>query len=58
MAVGLRIKFDGGTEEQYKAIHSHLSMALAEPQELRMLERLRSASEQPVTLDQLRVQHD
>ena len=24
MAVGLRIKFDGGTEEQYKAIHSHM----------------------------------
>ncbi len=23
MAVGLRIKFDGGTQEQYDAIHSH-----------------------------------
>lgn len=31
-----------------------LSMALAETQQLRMLERLRSAGEQPVTLDQLR----
>jgi hypothetical protein len=31
-----------------------LSMALSEPQQLRMLERLRSAGEQPVTLDQLR----
>ena len=29
-------------------------MALAETQPLRMLERLRSAGEQPVTLDQLR----
>jgi hypothetical protein len=29
-------------------------MALAETQQLRMLERLRSAGEQPVTLDQLR----
>ncbi|MBV9471353.1 MAG: hypothetical protein JO206_00195 [Solirubrobacterales bacterium] len=24
MAVGLRIKFDGGTQEQYEAIHSHM----------------------------------
>jgi hypothetical protein len=24
MAVGLRIKFDGGTEEQYRAVHSHM----------------------------------
>jgi hypothetical protein len=31
-----------------------LSMALAETQQLRMLERLRSAGNQPVTLDQLR----
>ena len=31
-----------------------LSMALAETQQLRMLERLRSAGQQPVTLDQLR----
>ena len=31
-----------------------LSMALTETQQLRMLERLRSAGEQPVTLDQLR----
>ena len=31
-----------------------LSMAVAETQQLRMLERLRSAGEQPVTLDQLR----
>jgi DNA-binding GntR family transcriptional regulator len=30
------------------------SMALTETQQLRMLERLRSAGEQPVTLDQLR----
>ena len=29
-------------------------MALAETQQLRMLERLRSAGDQPVTLDQLR----
>jgi hypothetical protein len=29
-------------------------MALAETQQLRMLERLRSAGQQPVTLDQLR----
>jgi hypothetical protein len=29
-------------------------MALAEAQQLRMLERLRSAGQQPVTLDQLR----
>ena len=29
-------------------------MALAETQQLRMLERLRSAGNQPVTLDQLR----
>jgi len=31
-----------------------LSMALAEAQQLRMLERLRSAGQEPVTLDQLR----
>jgi hypothetical protein len=31
-----------------------LSMTLAETQQLRMLERLRSAGNQPVTLDQLR----
>ena len=31
-----------------------VSMALTETQQLRMLERLRSAGEQPVTLDQLR----
>jgi hypothetical protein len=24
MAVGLRLKFDGGTQEQYEAIHSHM----------------------------------
>lgn len=24
MAVGLMITFDGGTEEQYRAVHSHL----------------------------------
>jgi quinol monooxygenase YgiN len=24
MAVGLRIKFDGGTQEQYDALHSHM----------------------------------
>jgi hypothetical protein len=31
-----------------------LSMALTETQQLRMLEQLRSAGQQPVTLDQLR----
>jgi hypothetical protein len=35
-----------------------LSMALAETQQLRMLERLRSAGNQPVTLDQLRARRN
>ena len=26
MAVGLRIKFDGGTQDQYDAIHSHMKI--------------------------------
>lgn len=26
MAVGLRLKFDGGTQEQYDAIHSHMDI--------------------------------
>jgi hypothetical protein len=26
MAVGLRIKFDGGRQEQYEAIHSHMNI--------------------------------
>jgi len=26
MAVGFRIKFDGGTEEQYRAAHSHMQI--------------------------------
>lgn len=24
MAVGLRLKFDGGTQEQYEAVHTHI----------------------------------
>jgi hypothetical protein len=27
MAVGLRLKFDGGTQEQYDAVHSHMDVA-------------------------------
>jgi hypothetical protein len=34
------------------------SMALVETQQLRMLERLRHAAEQPVTLEQLRAGGD
>lgn len=26
MAVGLRLKFDGGTQEQYDAMHSHMDV--------------------------------
>ncbi|MBV9723729.1 MAG: hypothetical protein JO299_01020, partial [Gammaproteobacteria bacterium] len=26
MAVGLRIKFEGGTQEQYDALHSHMDV--------------------------------
>jgi hypothetical protein len=26
MAIGLRMKFDGGTQEQYQAIHSHMGI--------------------------------
>ncbi len=26
MAVGLRLKFEGGTQEQYDAIHSHMNV--------------------------------
>ena len=26
MAIGLRLKFDGGTQEQYDTIHSHIGL--------------------------------
>jgi len=26
MAVGLRLKFDGGTQEQYETVHSHMGV--------------------------------
>jgi heme-degrading monooxygenase HmoA len=26
MAIGLRIKFDGGTEDQYRAVHSQMNV--------------------------------
>lgn len=34
MAVGLRIKFDGGTQEQYEAIHSHMNVDQDPPEGL------------------------
>lgn len=34
MAVGVRIKFDGGTQEQYEAIHSRMGIDENPPQGL------------------------
>ena len=34
MAVGLRIKFEGGTQEQYDALHSHLGVDQNPPEGL------------------------
>jgi hypothetical protein len=34
MAIGLRLKFDGGTEQQYDAIHSHMRVDEDPPQGL------------------------
>ena len=34
MAVGLRIKFDGGTQDQYEAIHSHMRVDQDPPEGL------------------------
>ena len=32
MAIGLRLKFDGGTQEQYDAVHSELGIAENPPE--------------------------
>jgi hypothetical protein len=32
MAVGIRLQFSGGTQEQYDAIHSHMNVESAPPQ--------------------------
>jgi hypothetical protein len=32
MAIGLRIKFDGGTEDEYRAVHSHMRIDENPPQ--------------------------
>jgi hypothetical protein len=34
MAVGLRLKFDGGTQEQYDAVHSHIDVDANPPEGL------------------------
>jgi hypothetical protein len=34
MAVGLRLKFDGGTQDQYDAIHSHMNIDQNPPEGL------------------------
>jgi hypothetical protein len=34
MAIGLRLKFDGGTQDQYDALHSHMSIDDAPPEGL------------------------
>ncbi len=34
MAVGIRVKFDGGTQEQYDAIHSQMNVDANPPQGL------------------------
>ena len=34
MAVGLRIKFEGGTQEQYDALHSHMGVDQNPPEGL------------------------
>ncbi len=31
MAVGIRLKFDGGTQEQYDAIHGHMNIDAQPP---------------------------
>lgn len=32
MAIGLRLKFDGGTQDQYEAVHSELGIAENPPE--------------------------
>ena len=34
MAIGLRLKFDGGTQDQYDAIHSHMDVDKNPPEGL------------------------
>jgi hypothetical protein len=34
MAVGLRLKFEGGTQEQYEAVHSHIDADANPPEGL------------------------